>query len=448
MRLARALRLSPGRMVSFTGAGGKSSSLRRLIRERAADEYILLSCTTRLAYVQRDLAAHHLVVQARQELERVPTLLKEHGSLLLTGPGDEEVGKLAGLAPEWVDQAHGLTAQIGGMTAVEGDGARNRWLKAPEEHEPVVPASTDVLAPVVNLAALGRSLDDEIAHRVERVQAVLELELGAVLGAADLVRLLTAADGGLKGRPGGAEVRPLLTGEAQQRQIEAIAAGLLESSEVRAAVHIPDAAGELPLRCFGRIAAVVLAAGGSSRMGELKQVMPWRGKPLVLHATAAAREGGLSPLVVVTGAGADRVEQVLAQESIDFVHNPDWKAGQSSSLKRGLEAVRHQSEAIVFLLADMPDVEADLVAALRRQHASSLAPIVVPVAGGRRGNPVLFDRVTFDDLARVKGDQGGRALYDQYRAAEVPADEGALLDLDIPADLNRLDENAGSDPVR
>jgi molybdenum cofactor cytidylyltransferase len=186
----------------------------------------------------------------------------------------------------------------------------------------------------------------------------------------------------------------------------------------------------------------VLAAGSASRFGEPKQLLEWEGEPLVRKAARAALEAGFKPVRVVTGYYADQVSQALEGLPVEIVYNPDWQAGQSTSLKAGLSDLPAHTGSAVFLLADMPYVESALLRALWDLHAETMAPIVAPRAEGRRGNPVLFDRSTFPDLSAVTGDMGGRSLFGQdspYEAAWLDVeDPDQLLDLDTRADLEKL----------
>ncbi len=187
-----------------------------------------------------------------------------------------------------------------------------------------------------------------------------------------------------------------------------------------------------------KVAGVILAAGDSKRFPELKQLLRWQRKALVWYAVRAALEGGLNPVVVVTGAGGDEVRKALAGEPVEFVDNPDWMRGQSSSMQAGLEAVRDCAEAVVMLLADMPMVEAGLVRALVDAYVESDAVIAAPRVGERRGNPVLFAQASFSDLFDVEGDRGGRALIGSLPTRWVDWDDSILQDIDTPADYERV----------
>lgn len=99
-------------------------------------------------------------------------------------------------------------------------------------------------------------------------------------------------------------------------------------------------------------------------------------------------------------------------------------------------------EGAMFLLADMPKINAQLLDALIEFHRRTLTPIIAPRAGGRWGNPVLFDRTTFDGLAGLTGDRGGRALFDHYRVGGIDTDESVLFDVDNPGDIRKLLDSA------
>ena len=144
-------------------------------------------------------------------------------------------------------------------------------------------------------------------------------------------------------------------------------------------------------------------------------------------------------VVIVAGAHTSEIRAAVADLPVTVIHNPDWEAGQSTSLRCGLRALPDTIGSAVFLLADQPQIPIELVKALQDQHAQSLSPIVAPLIDERRGNPVLFDRVTFADLQSITGDVGGRAVFAKHPITYVPwHDANLLLDVDTPEDYQRL----------
>jgi molybdenum cofactor cytidylyltransferase len=186
----------------------------------------------------------------------------------------------------------------------------------------------------------------------------------------------------------------------------------------------------------GRTAAIVLAAGGSTRFaGEAaKQLLPWQpGGTLVGRAVdVALAPGAIDEVVVVTGHRADEVQAALGDRPVRAVFNPDWQAGQSSSVAVGVRALGPDVAAAVFVLADQPDVDPAAIDGLVARHRRTLAPVVAPVyRGGHRGNPVLFDRRTFPELLALEGDTGGRPVIQRYGGAVQTVAIDALLPLGI-----------------
>lgn len=183
------------------------------------------------------------------------------------------------------------------------------------------------------------------------------------------------------------------------------------------------------------LAGLVLAAGRASRMGSDKRLMRVQGRTMLETALAAALDGGLEPVLVVTGPEA----QPDFPPGVGRVVNADPAKGMASSLAAGVAALPQEVDGVMVLLADMPRVSAAHVAAL----AAAFRPdgICVPVFQGRRGNPVLLSRRFFAAMQTLTGDKGARGLIAQHAEAviEVPmADDGILIDVDTPESLQAL----------
>jgi molybdenum cofactor cytidylyltransferase len=189
-----------------------------------------------------------------------------------------------------------------------------------------------------------------------------------------------------------------------------------------------------------KVAALLLAAGRSTRMGGPNKLLEEiRGKAIVRHAAEALIASRASPVVAVTGHEGDRVANALAGLELRSVHNPDYAAGLSTSIKAGLAALPPDSGAVVVALGDMPDVTCALIDRLvAAMDPARGALIAVPTREGRRGNPVVWSRRFFEDLARIEGDIGARYLIAQHNEAvvEVPVeDDAAFHDIDTPEAL-------------
>ena len=202
----------------------------------------------------------------------------------------------------------------------------------------------------------------------------------------------------------------------------------------------PQPRDEPVTRADHNIAAIVLAAGRSTRMGGPNKLLEEiRGKPLVRIAAEQALASRAAPVIVVTGHEHERVAAALKDLPVKLVHNPDFASGLGGSLKAGIAAVPAEADGAVVCLGDMPQVDASLIdqlIAVFDPEKGALA--VVPVFDGRRGNPVLWSRRFFPDLMAIEGDVGARHLIGRYSEAviEVPVTgKAAFVDIDTPEAL-------------
>jgi len=191
-----------------------------------------------------------------------------------------------------------------------------------------------------------------------------------------------------------------------------------------------------------RIAAVVLAAGRSTRMAPANKLLAsFEGKPLVAHTVDAALASQARPVIVVTGHQGDEVAAALRDRAVTVVPNPEHAAGMSSSLRAGLAAVPEDADGAVILLGDMPDVGPGAVDRLIAAFNPAEGRLIcVPTFRAKRGNPVLWARRFFLEMAALTGDGGARSLLarhaDQVCEVEM-GDEAVLNDIDTPEALAR-----------
>ena len=193
-----------------------------------------------------------------------------------------------------------------------------------------------------------------------------------------------------------------------------------------------------PAPSAGRsVAAIVLAAGRSTRMGGPNKLLETiSGKPLVRIAAEEALASRAGPVVVVTGHERGKVEAALAGLDVRLVHNPDYADGLSTSVKAGLAALPPEAEAAIVCLGDMPQVTSALIDRLIAAFDPERnALVVLPTFSGKRGNPVLWSRRFFPELIALEGDVGARHLIGAYPevVTEVPVENAAaMVDIDTP----------------
>ena len=183
----------------------------------------------------------------------------------------------------------------------------------------------------------------------------------------------------------------------------------------------------------GRVAALVLAAGQSRRMGGPNKLLAtFEGVPLVRRSVEAVLQAGLAPVVVVTGHMAEEIRAALDGLDVVLAHNPDYADGLSTSIKTGLAMLPADAAGALIMLADMPGLLVQDFESLVQAFAGGAGPaIVLPTVSGKRGNPVLWSRHFFPELAAVSGDTGGRHLLGRHADAVRTVELGAAAGLDV-----------------
>lgn len=445
MQLSRALRMSPGDVVAFVGGGGKTTAMFQLANEMVGSLRVLTTTSTRIFAAQIRRAPAHTTFDPQRQtvadlLPHLDEAIAAHGQVLLIGPVEEDTGKAFGVPSEVID----ALADSGHVDLIinEADGSRMRPFKAPAAHEPVIPQRTAVVVPVVGLDILGRPLTDEYVHRAALVSHLSGTPVGQPVTAETIAAVISHPQGGLKGVPPQARAVPLLNkveSPADLAAAQAIAARLLAESRLEAVAIGAVQRTESPVTAVqGRAAAVILAAGGSSRFGSPKPLARWQGRSFIEQVVDTALAAAVDRVVVVLGAEVERCQALLQDRPVEIVINERWAEGQSGSMQAGLAALPDEISSALFLLVDQPQIRPDILAALIERHRRTLAPVVWPEFEGQRGNPVLFDRRLFAELHQISGDTGGRPLLRAYadQAERVAIASPAILqDFDRPDDL-------------
>lgn len=444
MNILHGLRLdhssSPAPVISLVGAGGKTTALFQIARQylHAGNKKVIVTFTTHLGAWQTSNADHHIIYQ---DVETLADEIAQREGILLISSGirDNRTQPIPEAVLFWLRERckeHNLPLLI------EADGAKERSLKAPALHEPALPIFSDVVVHVVGLSVLDKPLDDEHVHRAEIFSELSNLAMNQPVTAASITQMLQHPEGGLKNVP--AEARhTVFLNQADSPTLQSIAGRMAGDLLNTFDSILIGSLKEQSFQTIEHTAAIILAAGSSTRYGAPKQLLDWKGKPFVRHIAETALQSGLWPVVVVTGTHHAEITSCLKELPVIVVQNKDHEQGQSTSIKAGLHALPEKTGACIFLLADQPQIPSEVIHALVESHSRELQPILAPlVLEERRANPVLFDRTTFPDLLKLEGDVGGRAIFSNYRVEYLPwHDDRLLLDVDKPEDYQRLIED-------
>ncbi|WP_420629549.1 selenium cofactor biosynthesis protein YqeC [Candidatus Leptofilum sp.] len=428
-------------MIAFVGGGGKTSLLFAL--GAALPGRRILTTTTRIFTVQMSQAQELIfATEGTEENEKkIGAALDRRGSCLVVG---EVVGeKATGIPPQMADGW--LARPDVDFVLVEADGSRMRPIKAPAPHEPVIPAKTTLVVPVVGIDALDGRFS-QVTHRPEIAEALLQYSvIGNQLSVNDVARLIVHPQGGLKGVPDRARVVPFINKVETAAQLTAarqIAHQLLQTPRIERVV-IGAVKSEKPVReVHQRVAAVILAAGEGKRMGQqTKQLLRW-GSTTVLGQTVENVQGtAVHDHLIVTGHDAEAVRQVAQVAGIETLHNSNYATGEMlSSLQTAVRVLDESVTAVLVVLADQPMVEPATMDLLLAAYWQGLGDLIAPAFAGKRGNPVLIGRRYFAELLALPPGDAPRTLLrrhaDKLHLVQVPTDS-VLRDLDSPAQYQK-----------
>ena len=446
LSLREALRVSNSPCIAFTGAGGKTTAMFQLARQLPPP--VIVTATTHLGTWQVELADKHIITSSSAPLKGLGA---DKDLTLITGVIDGDRTKP--VSADILDGIRQFCKSHSIPLLIEADGSRQKPMKAWAEHEPPIPDFVDEVVHVAGLSGLGKPLNEENVHRPEIFSKLSGLDFGELVTQDALIKVATHPEGGLKNIPTNAR-KVIVLNQADTLELQSIAHGM--SHTLLSSFHSVIVASLKQEKVFAvhePIAGIILAAGESSRFGQPKQLLDWKGEPFVRTVARMALTAGLSPVIVVTGANAEQVETAISDLNVTIVRNNEWKSGQGSSIKNGILTLTPASTAAppplsaiagaaIFLLADQPQVTSSIVRALVEKHAEGLYTIVAPMVIDRRANPVLFDSSTFPDLLTLEGDVGGRAIFHKYRVEYLPwHDDSLLLDVDTPEHYQRLISN-------
>jgi len=188
------------------------------------------------------------------------------------------------------------------------------------------------------------------------------------------------------------------------------------------------------------IAAIVLAAGLSLRMGRAKLLLDWGGRPVIRRAVEQVKAGGVDEVLVVLGREARAIREALSGLSVRFVENPEPEAGQAGSIACGVSALGPAVSAALIALGDQPALPPEVIPRLLQTFRETAKTIVAPLYRGVQGNPALFAAAVFPEVRALTGDRGARSVVekDPGRVALVSFDLPMPADLDTFEDYERL----------
>jgi molybdenum cofactor cytidylyltransferase len=447
MKLHKAFEITPGDVVAFVGAGGKTSTLIRLGYELAESGLrVLATTTTPMSVDQLDLMPYATTMD--NGTKHLSMALGDNRFVFLySGIRSSEVqGVSSSSIPRLLDSVDS------DVFLIEADCAHGLPLKAPRNDEPIIPPETTLVVPMASLAVLGQPLDDEHVYNPQAIDERYGFGLNNRVKSPWVAQVVRDEELGLRGVPEKARVIPFLNQTPQQGYLRArarlIAQVILNSKRVHGVALGSARAADPVYEVQRHVGAVVLAAGLSSRMGQPKVLMPWSGNRTILETILDQLLLARVPQVrVVTGHRAGEVKLLATRSGVETVHNAEYKTGEMlSSLKAGLASMPSHVGAALVVLGDQPRMQARVVSQVLTAYAEGAGDIVAPSYQMRRGHPILIDRRYWPEIMALPPDGAPRDVINRYqdRIAYVTVDTDSVLgDVDTPAAYQEERRRAG-----
>jgi molybdenum cofactor cytidylyltransferase len=188
-----------------------------------------------------------------------------------------------------------------------------------------------------------------------------------------------------------------------------------------------------------QIAAILLAAGGSLRLGQPKQLLIYKNEFLINYIIGQIEKGGITDINVILGSHFSEIENQIGFRNVKLFNNPDWKEGISSSIRTGVRNLDQNIQSAIFFIVDQPFLEANLVQKILEKQIVSKSKIIAVKVGEVITHPVLFRRELFPKLLDLNGDIGGKSLFKKYIPDVVVWDNKKLLiDIDTKEDYKEI----------
>ncbi|MDD2427901.1 MAG: selenium cofactor biosynthesis protein YqeC [Eubacteriales bacterium] len=440
-------------VISAVGSGGKTSTLEYLYQTDLLPCHILTTTTAMLA---PDFP--------------ISLFCPEQSGVWFSAEVQKQPLKYKGVSKEQFDdeiQKRRLRSQGGCLFLCEADGAKMKPLKAYADHEPVIPYSTDLVLIIFGLKGLGLPLTETTVHRSEIFSRWTGLKMNETIEFEHLCRTFDSA-AFLKDIPPTAKVAVvfnqadhlprdtdwarLARRAMQQAQLDAVFFTSMNADDkgsIESAVHQTHFGLARSESNAARFSAIVMAAGMSERMGANKLLLPLGDRAVLAHTLRNVAQSGVRDVLVVTGFEREKVEAVAMAAAQDFppgvklrlLYNPDFAAGQGTSVARASRDLPQESIAAFYVPGDQPLVSPVLMRQMMERH--SAGRISQAVHKGKSGSPVLFDRSFFPALSELEGDVGGRQLIKLHPEAvqQISFDlSRSFLDLDDPSDYKKVCE--------
>ena len=447
MKLHEAFQVHRGDVVAFIGAGGKTSALIGLGYELFDMQWRVLATTTHaIDEEQLQLMPHKMHFDANPEA--ISTALTEHGFVFLYDKIYN--GKVYGPQVEWTRQL--LDTIDSDVLLIEADAAEGRPFKAAYSDEPYIPSEASIVVPIASLSALNKPLNEDNIYNSQAMIEKFGFYPDSTVRSPWIAQVLRDEELGLRGIPQKARVVIYINQTPEDGYLRGrarlIARLALKSPRVYGVALGAIRASDPVYEMQRPIAAIVLAAGQASRMGEPKVLLPWTDKHTIIeHIIQQLHRARIETINVVTGYYRDEVKILAKAMGARPIHNRAHKTGEMlSSLKTGLRSLPDNIAAALVVLGDQPRIQPRVIYEILKAYAAGHGELIAPTYEDRRGHPILIGRKYWSEILALRNYQSPRDVITAHNSELISIKvntDSVLRDIDTPEDYAAERKRAG-----
>lgn len=406
MKLIEIFDLKKGEIVSIVGAGGKTTTMFKLAEELRAENKVLVTTTTKIAWP--DKAQYDYICMERENFLNYAA--KDSNGIYVFGIEDKIKHKVNSVSEADLLELKPYFDYI----LIEADGSKRKPLKGWNQSEPVICTQTTKTIGVLDITAVGLNINEENIHRSPIFCELTNTKVGDTVNIENIADMITNPNGLFKNSFGEKilyinKVENSNTINNAKKLIK-----ILKNNENR--VIDRYTMGSLYKQKYYKnavfITAIIMASGYSKRMGKDKLLLEYKGKTFVERTIDTVSKCSFMEIILV--ARETKVRAFGEVKDIVVVENRNADKGISESIKLGVSNAE-SSDGYMFFTADQPFLKASMIENLMKKFGENPQNIIIPVFNGKRGNPVIFPAALKTEFLELNGDTGGKAVIENHK---------------------------------
>lgn len=402
--LSRSLRLQQHHVIAFTGAGGKTSAMFLSAHE---SNPAIASTSTHIGDWQASRAERHFTWMEDEPMPDME-IYTGNGVTLVTGGHILEKHRYGGLNNSQLEKLKQFAGYHDLPLLIEADGSRQTALKAPAEHEPVIPPFTDLVVVTAGLSSLNKPLNEKFAFRPEIFSELSGLKMGEIITPAALAMVLKHSRGGLKNIPAFAR-RALILNQADTPMLQSFAGQMAESllADYHSVLVTSLANQPEPVSAvYEKTAALIFSTAQPGHNLEDNRFVGGIARKAIL--------AGLDPVIVVASSLNEEIQNAIAGLPVQFIIPPGGQEGEGAFIRAGIASLPPFCGGTFMLRLNQPQISVQLLRAMMQHHRQYLPAVLAPYVFDQRSTPYLLDRVTFADLLALQAHAGVREVFSKF----------------------------------